>query len=95
LRGSASGDLLRQSSESLAGRISTIDLPPLTALDLGVGHDPIQLQRLCMRSGFPLSWGAATDAASFRWRQDLIDALLPRDLPAMGVRISAETLRRI
>lgn len=94
LLGSATGDLLRQSGESLAGRISNIELTPLTASDLRLGTDLAGLQRLWWRGGFPLSWSAGSDAASFHWRDSYIDTLLHRDLPAMGVRIPAETLRR-
>lgn len=92
--GSASGDLMRQSGESLAGRIANVELPPLTVQDLALGDDLLAIQRLWLRGGFPLSWAAPDDSASYEWRHDMIEALVARDLPAMGVRIPAETLRR-
>ncbi len=94
LLGSASGHLMQQASESLAGRISNVELPPLTVHDLGLGNNLQKIQQLWSRGGFPLSWTAAGDDLSFQWRLDMIETLLTRDLPAMGVRISAEALRR-
>lgn len=93
LLGSASGDLLRQSGESLAGRLSYLELTPLRATELGVA-DPGSLQQLWLRGGFPLSCLATDDEASYVWRQDFIRTFLQRDLPDMGVRVAAETLRR-
>lgn len=93
LAGSASGDLLRQSGESLAGRVSNVELTPLLASELR--PDLLALQSLWLRGGFPLSHLAPDDAAAFRWRQDFVRAFLERDLPAMGVRVPAETLRRL
>ena len=93
LLGSASGDLLRQSGESLAGRVSYLELTPLRATELGV-VDPGSLQQLWLRGGFPLSCLASDDEASYTWRQDFIRTFLQRDLPDMGVRVAAETLRR-
>ena len=92
LAGSASGDLLRQSGESLAGRVSYVELTPLLASELP--PDLLALQSLWLRGGFPLSHLASDDEAAFQWRQDFIRAFLERDLPAMGVRVPAETLRR-
>jgi len=92
LAGSASGDLLRQSGESLAGRVSYVELTPLLASELQ--PDLLALQSLWLRGGFPLSHLASDDEAAFQWRQDFIRAFLERDLPAMGVRVPAETLRR-
>ena len=88
--GSASIDLLRQSSESLAGRIRYLELAPLDAGE--VGRD--RLQTLWLRGGFPESLLAASDAASLRWRTDFIRTSLERDIPQLGPRIPAETLRR-
>ena len=93
LLGSASGDLLRQSGESLAGRVSYLELTPLQASELGA-TDLADLQSLWLRGGFPLSALARSDEASFVWRQDFIRSFLQRDLPDMGVRVAAETLRR-
>jgi len=93
LLGSASGNLLRQSGESLAGRISYLELTPLLAAELTVA-DPADLQSLWLRGGFPLSYLAEDEEASYVWRQDFIRTFLQRDLPDMGVRVAAETLRR-
>lgn len=88
--GSASIDLLKQSSESLAGRIRYLELAPLDAGE--VGRD--RLDALWLRGGFPESLLAASDAASLRWRGDFIRTYLERDIPQLGPRIPAETLRR-
>ena len=95
LLGSASGELLRQSGESLAGRVAYVELAPLLAAEAAA--DPADLpglQTLWLRGGYPLSALAADDEASFQWRQDFIRTFLQRDLPGMGVRVPAETLRR-
>lgn len=88
LLGSAGNDLLRQSSESLAGRIAYIDLPPLNLLEVGTDR----IDALWTRGGFP---EAFLDAAeSFDWRLDFIRTYLERDIPSLGPRIAATTLRR-
>jgi hypothetical protein len=92
LLGSASGELLRQTGESLAGRVSYVELTPLLAAE--VQPDLAALQSLWLRGGFPLSHLAPDDEAAFQWRQDFIRTFLQRDLPDMGVRVPAETLRR-
>jgi predicted AAA+ superfamily ATPase len=89
--GSASIDLLKQSSESLAGRIRYLELAPLDAGE--VGHE--RLDALWLRGGFPESLLAASDSASLRWRADFIRTYLERDIPQLGPRIPAETLRRL
>lgn len=89
--GSASIDLLKQSSESLAGRIRYLELAPLDAGE--VGRD--RLEALWLRGGFPESLLAGSDAASLRWRVDFIRTYLERDIPQLGPRIPAETLRRL
>ena len=86
--GSASIDLLRQSSESLAGRIAYTELGPFDALEVD------DMNRLWLRGGFPDSYLASSDRASARWRRDLIRTYLERDIPQLGPRIAAETLRR-
>jgi len=93
LLGSASADLLRQSGESLAGRVSYLELTPLLAAELPL-VDLAGLQSLWLRGGFPLSYLAPDESASYTWRQDFIRTFLQRDLPGMGVRVPAETLRR-
>ena len=91
--GSASIDLLRQSGESLAGRIAYIDMTPLTALE--VEADRACRERLWLRGGFPDSYLAPTDRDSLRLRKDFIRTYLERDVPLFGPRIPAETLERL
>ena len=88
--GSAAPDLLRQSSESLAGRIHYHHLGGFT-LDEAGGE---ALQRLWVRGGFPASFLAPSAADSHAWRQDFIRTFLERDLPQLGVRVPAATLQR-
>ena len=88
--GPASIDLLRQSSESLAGRIRYQELAPLDAGEAGRAR----LDTLWLRGGFPESLLAGSDAASLRWRADFIRTYLERDITQLGPRIPAETLRR-
>jgi hypothetical protein len=90
LLGSASLDLLKQSGETLAGRIAFLELGPLNALETRPGP----LDELWVRGGFPGSLLARDDARSLRWRQDFIRTYLERDIPQFGPRIAAETLRR-
>ncbi len=90
LLGSASIDLLRQSGESLAGRIAYIDLNPLDVLEA----EPDAQDRLWLRGGFPDSFLADNDQQSFIWRENFIRTYLERDIPQLGPRIPAETLRR-
>jgi uncharacterized protein len=89
--GSASIDLLRQSSESLAGRIRYLELAPLDAGEVGSKR----VNSLWLRGGFPESFLAVSDAASLRWRIDFIRTYLERDIPLLGPRVPAETLRRL
>jgi len=91
--GSASMELLQQSSESLAGRIAYRELTPLLADEVG-GPAGDKLNALWLRGGFPESWFAASEAASMEWRQAFIRTYLERDIPQLGPRIPAETLRR-
>lgn len=90
LLGSASLDLLRQSGESLAGRIAYRELSPLHLLEVG----PDAGDELWVRGGFPESFLADTALRSMRWRLDFIRTYLERDIPQFGPRIAAETLRR-
>lgn len=90
LLGSASPDLLKQSGETLAGRIAYLELTPLQVLETsGVAAD-----ELWVRGGFPESLLAADAAHSLRWRQNFIRTYLERDIPQFGLRVPAETLRR-
>lgn len=89
LLGSASLDLLKQSGESLAGRISYLELGPLDLLEVGAA----QSDALWIRGGFPDSLQASSAARSLRWRQDFIRTYLERDVPQFGPRIAAQSLR--
>jgi uncharacterized protein len=91
--GSASPDLLRQSSESLAGRITFIELTSVR-LDELEGASP-DLESLWLRGGFPESLLARSDADSLVWRQAFLRTYLERDVPMLGPRVPAETLRRL
>lgn len=88
--GSASPDLLRQSAETLAGRITYHRLPGLGLDELGVE----QLDELWLRGGFPRSYTAPSLEASHAWRQDFIQTFLERDLPQLGIQVAAPTLHR-
>jgi len=90
LLGSAALDLLRQSGETLAGRLRFLELTPFHLRE-PTGH-PSEI--LWLRGGFPPSLLAATDAQSLRWRRDFILTYLERDIPQFGPRVAAETLRR-
>ena len=91
--GSASIDLLRQSGESLAGRISYLDLTPFSVDE--VEDEPAARERLWFRGGFPMSYLAEDDEASLTWRKDFIRTYLERDVPAFGPRVPAITLERL
>ena len=91
LLGSASLDLLRQSGESLAGRVAYLELAPVTLPEAGPGQRDV----LWQRGGFPESLLAPNDSRSLRWRQDFIRTYLERDIPQLGPRIAAEALRRV
>jgi predicted AAA+ superfamily ATPase len=90
LLGSASLDLLKQSGESLAGRIAYLELGPLLLTETGAE----QQDRLWLRGGFPESLQAPSDTRSLRWRQNFIRSYLEREIPQFGPRIAADTLRR-
>ncbi len=91
LLGSASIDLLRQSSETLAGRIAYLELAPLDGLEVAA----TEADTLWSRGGFPRSFLAADDVQSVIWRENFITTYLERDLPLLAAtRIPAETLRR-
>lgn len=94
LLGSASMDLLRQSSESLAGRIHYIEMSGLNVLEIH-DHTPSNLQRLWLRGTFPDSYLSDSDQDSMEWLEMLIRTYLERDVPQMGFRIPAVRLRRL
>lgn len=96
LLGSASGVLLQQASESLAGRVAQLELTPFQARELLPPQATApELNPLWVRGGFPLSWLASDDTASLRWREAFMTTYLERDIPALGPRIPATTLRRL
>ena len=91
--GSASIDLLQQSSESLAGRIAYLELHPVDSLEYAA-NSLDKLNTLWLRGGFPESLLSASDSDSLNWRHDFIKTYLERDIPQLGPRIPAETLER-
>jgi uncharacterized protein len=91
LLGSAAIDLLAQSSETLAGRVALVELTPFDIAEVGEEHG----DELWIRGGFPPSFLAAGAEESLRWRTDFIRTYLERDIPQLGPRIPAETLRRL
>jgi uncharacterized protein len=91
--GSAAIDLLRQSGESLAGRIEYVDLGPLDVLEIEDNAETVD--RLWLRGGFPDSFLARSDPESYRLRRSFIRTYLERDVPQFGPRIPAETLERL
>ena len=90
LLGSASPGLLRQSSESLAGRVETIEIGGFTLDETGAAAQAA----LWLRGGYPRSYLAASDADSRRWRQSFAGAFLERDLPQLGINVPAPAMRR-
>ena len=88
--GSASRDLIRQGSETLAGRIGFVEVTPFSLAETGVEAS----DTLWIRGGFPLAFLAESDDASWRWREAYIKTFLERDLPMLGVQIPAIALRR-
>jgi predicted AAA+ superfamily ATPase len=96
LLGSATGVLMQQPSESLAGRVAYVELPPLLALEIFTDQPSVaDLNALWVRGGFPLSWLAPSDADSMTWREVFMATYLEKDIPALGPRIPATTLRRL
>jgi len=90
LLGSASGDLLRQTSESLAGRVERVTIGGFTLAEVG----DMTFEQLWLRGGLPLSFLAASETDSLAWRGQFIQSLLERDFPQWGVRVPAVALRR-
>jgi uncharacterized protein len=86
--GSASRDLLQQSSETLAGRIGYIELPPFSLTEAP------ELNKLWLRGGFPRSYLAASDAESYTWRQSYISTFMERDIPTLGFNIPPAHIKR-
>lgn len=94
LLGSASIDLIDRSSESLAGRVSYLELHPLSADEID-GDDPAHLLALWCRGGFPDSVLKDTDAQSYQWRQDFITTYLEREVPQFAPRRSIQQMRTL
>jgi uncharacterized protein len=90
--GSASLELLRQSSESLAGRIVYVEMSSISAIEIDNSRN--LLQNLWLRGGFPDSFLANSENVSMEWRQAFIKTYLERDIPQFAPRLPAETLRR-
>jgi predicted AAA+ superfamily ATPase len=94
LLGSAALEMLKQSGETLAGRVSYLELSPFDILEVTKSAEDAAADRLWRQGGFPDSFLAADEAQSLRWRLDFIRTYLERDIPQFGRRIPAETLRR-
>jgi uncharacterized protein len=88
--GSASRDLIRQGSETLAGRIGFVEVTPFTLGEVGVA----EAEKLWLRGGFPLSFLAAGETDSAQWREFYIRTFLERDIPVLGIQIPPAALRR-
>lgn len=86
--GSASGELLRQSSESLAGRTGFLELTPFSRYEVST------TPRLWLRGGFPRAYLARSDRLAFDWLDGYVSTFLERDIPSFGIRVPAEALRR-
>ena len=93
--GSASRDLLRQSSETLAGRISYLELSPFFQREVNETGEIELLRSHWLRGGFPRSFLAKEDSHSLQWRRDFIRTFLERDVPQLGFRIPAEAIHRL
>lgn len=89
--GSASRDLIKQSSESLAGRLSYVEITPFTQAEVPA----VNSQRHWIRGGYPRSLLAEEDETSFQWREDYIRTFLERDIPQLGFQIPANTMGRL
>jgi predicted AAA+ superfamily ATPase len=92
--GSASRDLIRQSSESLAGRISYLELTPFLHSEISKNKE-IDIKKIWMRGGFPDSYLASNEKYSIKWRKNFIRTFLERDIPQLGLNIPANRLRRL
>jgi len=86
--GSASRELIQQSSESLAGRIAYLEITPFSL------QEDTNINKLWLRGGFPRSYLAEDDLSSFKWRNHYVTTFLERDIPALGITISPQKLRR-
>ncbi len=89
--GSASKNLLKQSSESLAGRVSYLEMTPFTLLELSEK----KMENLWLRGGFPKSFLSKSEIASVEWRENYIRTFLERDIPQLGLRIPTQSIGRL
>lgn len=92
LLGSASGKLLRQSSESLAGRVAYVELTSLRADELALDH--AGLLSLWLRGGFPLSYTAPDDSSAATWLENFVSTFVQRDLPGLGTNVAPQSIYR-
>ena len=92
--GSASPDLLKQSSETLAGRIYYLELTPFLIREVVQKKNVEELRKLWLRGGFPRSYLAAGEFESYEWRLDFIRTFLERDIPALGFKVPARNIER-
>jgi predicted AAA+ superfamily ATPase len=92
--GSASPNLIKQSSETLAGRISYFELTPFLFKEISENNHLNRLRKVWLRGGFPRSYLTSDEKESFEWRLDFIRTFLERDIPQIGFRIPAKTLER-
>ena len=90
LLGSASRDLIAQSSETLAGRVGYIEVMPLSLTETQTGYEPLWL-----RGGFPRSFFALKQDESYAWRQEYITTFMERDIPSLGFHIPPLHMRRL
>ena len=95
LLGSASRDLIQHSSETLAGRVRFLELSQFSVLELAQQDNMFDMETHWLRGGFPDSYLASSDEESWAWRSDFISSYVERDIPLMGPRISATTMRRL
>jgi predicted AAA+ superfamily ATPase len=95
LLGSASGKLLAQSSESLAGRVTHVEMSALLLEEVGAAEPMGAIDKLWLRGGFPESYGAASFDLSFTWRLDFIRSYLEHDVGMFAPRVASTTLRRL
>ena len=93
--GSASRDLLQQSSESLAGRIAYLSLAPFSVTEILADKREGNLDQLWLRGGFPGSYLAESEQTSWDWRSNFVTTYLERDIPQLGPRSPAEQMRRL
>ncbi len=92
--GSASPELIKQSSETLAGRIAYLELTPFLLGEVAASQSTAALRELWLRGGYPRSFLAGDNQASFSWRFDFIRTFLERDIPQLGFQIPAKKLER-